>query len=973
MIEEHNQKIPNLNIPVSLFNYQDYSSDFLVSWYNVLSRIFKEINYSCPEKQGLNLALSVLMLPYIAFAALGLVLYKKYRANGQKGPIVKEKKTSENQKIKLAYNILTLVVICINIVVLLALFIPATLALITFCALNRKLSSYLIATLKISRGDQYENQNITISFQDKEVDDSKIEFDIQIQFPIQLKQLIRDLYKNNDWMKITSDIKGNVVLKLSANVILKNDLMPLQSQIKRVLKTSLQEFATTVDKIIKLEKKDITSSKLKGLLNEFRLKVVDSIDSKLISSLIEDIYRVAFIQAIKVGQERRKEDFVLKDQLEDILIKQELKDQGKTLPTEKEYIIKELNKLKGLEINANDISNDMYSLLKLEYKLYIEAGKLTKKTNIDIYREYCSNKEVDDAKSKAEEKIRKLKEVGKQRYKNIESKLKEIQKNLKEGNIRDSDLRQQLANLFQSNVNQDIRKKLIKRKVKKVYSNNPNKEKEVLNQLDQLDKEKRDEVYNEIDHELNTAQSEVTKCKIQDLCKQQKGELKCLELLLKEDIEFSDPEMFEKIIKEHFSKKNNQSLEVLESEIEKKCRDLKDQQDKIKINHELAHKFIDESLKILNSKLNQLSESARNGSTYTKTKECIEKFNTIKEEINCDTKKAKIEKKAEIEKKIEIIKKDVDELVKFYEEGGCEINVNDQSVRMELIDANGDMLPSINNLIGEYCQFVDYEVEIGNRKKERLIEMHLKDGEAIIKLLKQFKLEQEELIVNEEAENNYKARLLSNEKIKFSIIEDKLINMLKQDNFDDGEIKKLLQEAELEYYLAQKSIKNPIIATKDNVKYFCHDLLSPLINELVRYLISNLQNDKDDGIVKKYNKYLRVATNWVKLGLSSWIIGLGASSCYENTNKAVELTQKTHVEVEQVLQYFDATYADIGELIGNTFSDEGETFNNIVWPKIRDNFCEIWNRFFENIEVAPSTRVVCANVETNMDSLMTLQ
>ncbi|MGL9725844.1 MAG: hypothetical protein ACR5KV_04100 [Wolbachia sp.] len=37
---------------------------------------------------------------------------------------------------------------------------------------------------------------------------------------------------------------------------------------------------------MKLERKEITYDKLKELLNEFRLKVVDSVNSKLISRLI---------------------------------------------------------------------------------------------------------------------------------------------------------------------------------------------------------------------------------------------------------------------------------------------------------------------------------------------------------------------------------------------------------------------------------------------------------------------------------------------------------------------------------------------------------------------------------------------------------------------------------------------------------------------------------------------------------------
>lgn len=69
------------DILLSIFHYKDYNSDFFSSWYNVSSKIFKEINGACPEKKVLNLALSVLMLPYIVFTALGLAVYNKLKTN----------------------------------------------------------------------------------------------------------------------------------------------------------------------------------------------------------------------------------------------------------------------------------------------------------------------------------------------------------------------------------------------------------------------------------------------------------------------------------------------------------------------------------------------------------------------------------------------------------------------------------------------------------------------------------------------------------------------------------------------------------------------------------------------------------------------------------------------------------------------------------------------------------------------------
>ena len=108
---------------------------------------------------------------------------------------------------------------------------------------------------------------------------------------------------------MTRDSERNIVLKLSTNINLKNGLKPLHSEIKNVLATSIQECARTMEELMKLEKKDITHDKLKELLSEFRLKVVSSIDSKLTTHLIENAYQVAFIQAIKFAQKRKKKIF----------------------------------------------------------------------------------------------------------------------------------------------------------------------------------------------------------------------------------------------------------------------------------------------------------------------------------------------------------------------------------------------------------------------------------------------------------------------------------------------------------------------------------------------------------------------------------------------------------------------------------------------------------------------------------------
>lgn len=969
MVGENNKNInpvAKLDIPLSLFSYKDYNSDFIISWYNVASKIYKQINYSSAEKQRLNLALSVLMFPYIALTALGVVSYKQATKKNGKDSILKEKKT--NQAKKLAYNILTLAIVCINVVILTALLIPATVALIIFYALNKELSKDLITVLKISKENRYENQNITVSIHDEEIETSNIKFDVKIEFPKQFHRLIRDLTKDNNWVKITSDDKkDNITLKLSAGITLKDGLIPLRSEIKKFLDTSLEEFTATIGKLIALEKKDITYNKLKELLNEFRLKVLDSIDPRIIGSLIEDAYKVAFIQAIKVGKERRKEEFISEDKLKEVLVRQELKDQGEKLPTEKEIIIRELNALKGKKINANDVDDKIYQILKLEYEdllykseyeaLLGEEG-LIEKTNIDIYREYFPQK-IDSAISKAEKKIRELKQEEKKRHTEIENELKEIHEALKREEIPDDDLRQKLKDLFKPNTDQNILHKNFRRsqldKAVNLLKHIPWDEVKILTEHidDEVDQSqinnhrKLHELivnYNEraTDEEINNFINEtievIAKHKLQSLYEQQKEN--GLELLSEDDIEFFNSK---KIIKPELFK--NASLEPLRGAIEKQYENLKNKHDSIKTNYDLVKELIDESLKNLDLELKSLSRGQNNNSICKKIEENIEKLNKIRYEINDEI------QEDEIKKKISTIKEDIDALVKLYKEKVRVINTNIQSDKIRLLDS-GDNIPiaSINKLINQ-CKIVNNEVNIQNRLKKQIIEIHLKNSEKFLQLLKQLKLEQEELTINEETENAYKARLFSNEKIKFLIIENKLIELLKKENFDKikTEIKTLLEAVELEYCLADKCIKNPTVAIKDNIKHFCQDLLSPLIGELTTNFINNLQNDKDDSWINFGKKKFNVAKNWIQLG--------AGNNKYKNTNNTVDLANKTIEEVDEIVQYFETNYEEMGGLIGNTFSDEGETFRNIIWPRIKDNLYEIWGRFLQDIEIEiiPST------------------
>jgi len=245
---EEQEPLANLNVPLSIFHYKDYNSDFFTSWYNISSEIFKEINRACPEKKILNLALSVLVLPYIAFAALGLVIYSRFKADSKTQADISEDKAKKGETSvpkRLAYGALAAIAIFVNVTVLVALIVPATVALATFYLLNRDLSHSLVTALKISMG-RYSNkhQNIEVSFHEKEVTGPNIAWDMEIEFPPQFKRLLRGLCENenNKWFDVTRDSEHSIVLKLSTNINLKNGLKPLRNEIKDVLATSIQEF-----------------------------------------------------------------------------------------------------------------------------------------------------------------------------------------------------------------------------------------------------------------------------------------------------------------------------------------------------------------------------------------------------------------------------------------------------------------------------------------------------------------------------------------------------------------------------------------------------------------------------------------------------------------------------------------------------------------------------------------------------------
>ncbi len=543
--EFFDSKAATFDIPLSIFHYKDYNSDFFTSWYNMSSEILKEINRACPEKKILILALSVLMLPYIAFTALGLVIYSRFKANSKTQEGVVEDKTKKSETgvpKRLAYGALAAMAIFVNVTVLLALIVPATVALATFYLLNRELSHSLVTALKISMG-QYSNkhQNIEVSFHEMEVSESSIAYDMKIKFPPQFKQLLRDLCEseNNQWFSVTRDSERNIVLKLSTNINLKNSLKPLHSEIKNVLATSIQECARTMEELVNLEKKDITHDKPKELLSKFRLKVVSSIDSKLTTHLIENAYQVAFIQAIKFQQRRRGEDF--SSELKNTLVKQKLESQSKELPNEKEVIIKDLKELKIKELlnltdeddrleslmkvgDIDDISDDALPVFKAKWKQLIKEGKIAERTIINTYEDMYPQ-ETKKALDNAETEIKDLREIGQKRYNGICEKLKEMHKNRKNGNLKDGALKRKLEDFFKFEYDgQKVEERLIESRIRTIQTL-PNKSDKKIKQCE-LNETRTSDKVNDFVEKMYL---EITRCRIQELFEKQGESIKNVE------------------------------------------------------------------------------------------------------------------------------------------------------------------------------------------------------------------------------------------------------------------------------------------------------------------------------------------------------------------------------------------------------------------------------------------------------------
>ncbi|MDM8334890.1 hypothetical protein [Wolbachia pipientis] len=831
------------NVPLNIFHYKDYDSDFFTSWYNVSSEIFNEISRACPEKRVLNLSLSVLMLPYIAFTALGLVVYNGFKTHTKAQANAEESKTkkseiSESMQKRLAYGVLAAITILVNIAVLVVLIIPATLALATFYLLNRKSFHSLIAAVKISsRSYQGKHQSIGVSFREIDAGKSNVRLGMEIKLPPQFEQLLKDLSEDKDgrWFDVIRDSENNTILKLSANIHLKNGLVPLHNEIRSVIAISIQEFEKAMEELLKLEKKDITYDKLKKLLNEFILNVVNSVDSKLVNYLIQDAYRAALIQTIKIAQGRRKKDFSLEETLKEVLVKQELKSQGKELPTAKEMIIKDLKELKMKEaLNlddeddqleslvkigdiTNDISDNAFSVFKAKWEQLKEEGKIAKRTIVDIYRDVY-HKETAGALAMVEE----LKGIGEERCRKVYKELKEVYENGKNGDLKDGALRRKLEDLFKFECdNQEIEQKLIDSRIRAIQSllrKSDDKVKQSLTkEFDELEKKKTSD---EVNNFMEKMYLEITKCRMQSL-------------------------------------------------FERQAKDIKD---------------------------------------------------------SCD-----------------LLEKDAPSLVE---------RINSHRIRIEEYLRRPGQLILLKKIIEGKKDLNKYLEDKQNSKgKEhpniRLIKLHLENNEAILEALEQLELYKEGLLINEETKNNYKEELTSREKIKFAIIEDELLEVFKHETFDEEAIKKLLEKAELEYCLAEKCIEYPVIETKDNIKHFYRDLLSPLINRLVENIINNVPKSDKSPFLQPMKSFW-TCYGYIKTGL---VTALRGNRSIEG--KALDVAHNTYKEVETFLQYFESNYEETGALVGNIFSDNGKTFKDVVWTKIKDHLCRMWDRFFKDIEFTP--------------------
>lgn len=70
--------------------------------------------------------------------------------------------------------------------------------------------------------------------------------------------------------------------------------------------------------------------------------------------------------------------------------------------------------------------------------------------------------------------------------------------------------------------------------------------------------------------------------------------------------------------------------------------------------------------------------------------------------------------------------------------------------------------------------------------------------------------------------------------------------------------------------MAEKCIKTPIIKIKNNIKHFCQDLLSPLVERLANLIINNVPKDNASGLWRIWNS-LKVGFNYNVIGWSATV------------------------------------------------------------------------------------------------------
>lgn len=863
------KQVAAFNVPLSIFHYKDYNSDFFTSWYNISSRIFKEINRACPEKKVLNLALSVLMLPYIAFVAMGLVIYSRFKADSKTQEGIVEDKTKKSETgvpKRLAYGALAAMAIFVNVAVLTALVIPATVALATFYLLNRELVHSLVTVLKISTG-QYSNkhQNIEVSFHETEVPEPSIEYDMEIKFPPQFKQLLKDLCENEDnkWFNVTRDSEHNTILKLSTNINLKNGLKPLHSEIKNVLATSIQGCARTMEELVKLEKKEITYDKLKELLSKFRLKVVSSIDSKLTTHLIENAYQAAFIQAIKFQQNRRGKDFSLEDELKNTLVKQKLESQGKELPNEKEMIIKDLREA-GAKV-PDILEDSELPVFKAEWERLKEEGKIAERAIIDVYEDINPEK-TEEALNNAKKGIEDLKKKGEERYTKIHKELKKVYDEEK-NNFTNDNLEKKLKDFLEEEGPDGIHEKL-KKIFKDIKENNSTYgvlESKLRGFLKEAGEDKGHEKLKGI-YEIikkNSLAEDNLRRRLEGLFK----------------FEYGNQEVKRRLVKSVMRKaKGELSLLGILSLIDQ-FRDLEE---------EIKGPLNGESLEEASGKVNDFIAKM-----YLEITKC-KMQNLFKGQAKG------------IENSCKLLEREAPDLVE---------KINSHRVGIEKYLKRPEKPMLLRKIIEGSKDLNKYLKDEQERRGEKhpntkLVQKHLENNKEILKTLEQLKLEEKGLLINEKTINDYREELESREKIKFAIIEDDLLKAFEHGTFNEKAVKKVLEEAELEYFLAEKCMKGPVVEIKNNIKHFCQDLLSPLINRLVENIVNNVpKSDKSSWLQPM--KAVKTGLGYIKTGLAVAMHGDKSAE-----GKALSVAHDTHKEVETFLQHFQSSYERVGGFLG---------------------------------------------------------